>query len=29
MKNLYSQISSQYKTIELQTRIETASPMNL
>ncbi|CCD08603.1 TPA: flagellar export chaperone FliS [Legionella pneumophila] len=29
MKNLYSQISSQYKTIELQTRIETASPHEL
>ncbi|AAU27419.1 TPA: flagellar export chaperone FliS [Legionella pneumophila] len=29
MKNLYSQISSQYKAIELQTRIETASPHEL
>ncbi|HBD7057365.1 TPA: flagellar export chaperone FliS [Legionella pneumophila] len=29
MKNPYSQISSQYKAIELQTRIETASPHEL
>ncbi|HAT8178780.1 TPA: flagellar export chaperone FliS [Legionella pneumophila] len=29
MKNLYSQISSQYKAIELQTRIETATPHEL
>ncbi|AOW52114.1 flagellar export chaperone FliS [Legionella pneumophila subsp. pneumophila] len=29
MKNLYSQISSQYKAIELQTRIEAASPHEL
>lgn len=29
MKNPYSQLSNQYKSIELQTRIETASPHEL